>query len=600
MSLSVSLFSALSGLQTNQAALQVISENVTNANTVGYTRKVALPETVTLAGSAAGVELGDIARNVDPYLVADSNDALSQLAAIDVQSNYYQRIQDLYGQPDSNTSVSARIGNLGAALLELAATPESPALQIDAVNKAVTLAQQLNDMADQIQALRTQADQDIATKLHSVNEKLEAVAELNADIASRLAVGQSAADLEDQRDQAVQALSELIGVKTFTRESGVMVVMTPDGRVLADSVAATLSHDAAAQLDASIGYPGGINGIPMGGADITGSLAGGEVGGLIELRDSLLPGMQDELDRLAQVLRDELNQAYNLGSALPPANTVTGTRSFAAPGADSVSFTADVRIGVVDPAGDFVAYYDLPAGAYTVSAIEGLIDANLAGFASASTAAGGPLSISADDPANGIAIVDLGANSVTHTDGATVYQGFSHYFGLNDLFVTPGASPGDPAAGIANTIAVRSDIVADQDLLVRGTLDSGTGAAAPAIGSAAIAAGDNGAVQALADAFGRSVTFAAAGNLAATSTTLAGYGADIVSANSIKASQHASSVEFRRTVYDQLAYRLQSESGVNVDEELANMIVYQNAYAATAQVITTTEELFEILNGMLR
>ena len=59
-------------------------------------------------------------------------------------------------------------------------------------------------------------------------------------------------------------------------------------------------------------------------------------------------------------------------------------------------------------------------------------------------------------------------------------------------------------------------------------------------------------------------------------------------------------MEFRRTVFEQLTYRLQSESGVNVDEELANMIVYQNAYAATAQVITTTEELFDILNSMLR
>lgn len=600
MSLTVSLYSALSGLQTNQAALQVISENVTNANTVGYTRKIALPQTVTLDGSAAGVELGDIARNVDPHLVAESNDALSQLAAIDVQSNYYQRIQDLYGQPDSNTSISARIGDLGAALLELSATPESPALQIDAVNKAVTLAQQLNDMADQIQTLRTQADQDIAAKLRTVNDKLQAVAELNADIASRLAIGQSAADLQDQRDQAVQVLSELIGVKTFTRESGEMVVMTPDGRVLADSVAATLTHDAAAQLDAAISYPGDISGILMGGADITQSIAGGEIGGLIALRDTHLPGMQEELDRLAQVLRDELNQAYNMGSAVPPANTVTGSRSFAAPGSDTISFTSDVRVGVVDQAGDFVAYYDLPAGSYTVSAIEGMIDANLAGFATAAAAAGGPLSISADDPANGIAVVDLGTNSVTHTDGSTVYQGFSHYFGMNDLFVTAGASPGDPVTGIASTLAVRSDIVADESLLVRGTLNSGTGAAAPVVGGSAIAAGDNSAIQALADAFNQPVAIAAAGDLAAASTTLAGYGADIVSANSIKASQHASNVEYRRTAFEQLSYRLQSESGVNVDEELANLIVYQNAYAATAQVIATTEELFEILNGMLR
>ena len=134
MSLTVSLYSALSGLQANQAALQVISENVTNANTVGYTRKIVQQRSVTLDGQGAGVELGQLARNVDPHLTADANEALSSLAAIDVQSGYYQRIQDLYGRPDSNSSIHARITDLSGALQELAATPETSALQIDAVN----------------------------------------------------------------------------------------------------------------------------------------------------------------------------------------------------------------------------------------------------------------------------------------------------------------------------------------------------------------------------------------------------------------------------------------------------------------------------------
>ena len=67
-----------------------------------------------------------------------------------------------------------------------------------------------------------------------------------------------------------------------------------------------------------------------------------------------------------------------------------------------------------------------------------LIDGNLAGFASASSGPGGPLSLSANNPAQGIALVDLGAQTVTHNDGVTTYSGFSNYFGLNDLFVTPG------------------------------------------------------------------------------------------------------------------------------------------------------------------
>ncbi len=600
MSLSLSLFSALSGLQANQAALRVISGNVSNANTEGYTRKVAQAETVTLDGTAAGVKLSDLTRNVDSYLVGETNQSLSALKAIEVKTTFFQRIQDLYGQPDSNNSISARLSDLSSSLQELATTPESLPRQIDTVNQAVSVALQLNEMSNEIQSLRTQADQDIEVKLQIVNGQLEAIAKMNTDIVRGIAAGQPTADLEDQRDQAVRTLSEQIGVQTFTRTTGELVVMMPNGQILADSQAQTMTHTAAAQLDAGISYPAGIDGIFVLGTDITNTIPSGEIAGLVELRDDVLPAMQEELDRLTEMLRDELNRIHNQGAGLPPANTLTGSRSFANPAADTISFSSDVRIGVVDANGDFAAYYDIAAGNYTVSAIEGLIDANLAGFASASTSAGGPLSIGADDPTHGIAVADLGANTVTHTDGLTTYEGFANYFGLNDLFVTTANSSGDPITGIANIIQVRPDIAADQRLLTRGPLNSATGGSAPAVGAPAVSAGDSSVIQAMADRFGDKLTFAAAGGMGPAFTSLTGYGTDIITSNSIRASQSETEVEFRRSVFDQLSFRLQSDSGVNIDEELGNMIVFQNAYAAAAQVISATEELFDVLNGILR
>ena len=258
-----------------------------------------------------------------------------------------------------------------------------------------------------------------------------------------------------------------------------------------------------------------------------------------------------------------------------------------------------MRIGVVDADNNLAAYYDLPAGSYTVSAIEGLIDANLAGFASASTSAGGPLSIDADDPAHGIAIVDLGSNTVTHTDGATTYDGFSTYFGLNDLFVTPGVTAGDSVTGISGILEVRADIVADEGRLSRGALDGATGVDAPAAGDPASAAGDSSVVQALADKFNEALSFPAAGGLPARDMTLADYGAQIVSNNSMDADRLDSDIAYRRSVYDQLSFRQLSDSGVNLDEELTNMIIYQNAYSASAQVISTTQELFAVLENMM-
>jgi flagellar hook-associated protein 1 FlgK len=600
MSLALSLQSALSSLQANQSALQVVSNNVANAQTDGYTRKIAQPESVTLNGMGAGVRMGDITRNVDRNLVAESHQALSSFAALNIQQSYYQRVQDFFGQPDSNISISARLSDLGAALQELAATPESSTLQTNAVDLAVRLTLQMNSMAEQVQKLRTEADSQIADKVLIANDQLEAIVQLNADISRALAMGRPTGDLEDQRDQAVKNLSQLIEVQTFTRSSGEIVVTTPDGRVLADSVAATLTHDAPSQLSASVSYPASIDGINLAGVDITSSIVGGEIAGLIEMRDSILPDLQEELDQLTALLRDEINLVHNAGTSVPAANSLTGSRSFADPTTDTISFTSDVRIGVVDAGGDFVAYYDLPAGAYTIDAIETAIDANLAGFATASTSAAGPLSIAADDAANGIALVDLGTNTVTHTDGATTYEGFSNYFGLNDLFVTPGIVAGDSIVGIANALEVRSDIVADEALLSRATLDSGTGASAPAVGDPGILLGDASGVQALADKFNESLGFPAAGGLAARSETLAGYATEIIATNSIAASQLESDIAFRASVHEQLTFRLQSDSGVNLDEELANMVIYQNAYSAAARVISTTQELFDVLTNMVR
>ena len=151
-----------------------------------------------------------------------------------------------------------------------------------------------------------------------------------------------------------------------------------------------------------------------------------------------------------------INELHNQGSGLQPANSLTGTRSFADPTTDTISFTSDVRIAVVDDTGAIAAIYDLPAGSYTIQAIETAIDTNLAGFATASTAADGPLTITASTAGYGIAVVDLAANTVTDIDAVTTYNGFSNYFGLNDLFVTTGNSPGDANTGISAIIEVRS------------------------------------------------------------------------------------------------------------------------------------------------
>lgn len=600
MSLAIALNNALSGLQTNEAAIQIIAGNVANAQTEGYTRKSALPISRALDGTGAGVELGAIGRVVDERLLTDLRRALGDLGSVRIQDAYFSQILDQFGTLANNRSLTATITDLETALQGVATSPESTAQRLDAVNAAQALATQLNAMSAEIQSLRADADQEIVTKIQVVNGELQRVAELNSRIESGRALGEATGELEDARDQALNTLSELIDIRTFTRATGEIVVTLPDGRVVADKNAKLLTHTGPSAFSADISFPGsGVGPILVGGADVTSAIASGELGGLIQARDQILPDLQAQIDSLTATLRDQLNAVHNAGAGLPPANSLNGTRVFADPATDTITLTAGVRIAVVDASGAFTAYTDLAAGTYTVQGIETLIDANLAGFASASSGPGGPLSLSANDTAHGIALVDLGVQTVTHTDGVTTYSGFSNYFGLNDLFVTPGRVQGDATAGLASRVQVRADILNNPVRLSRGVLDSGL-SPLPVVGDTAIAAGDASSVQALADIFLAPQNFATAGGLPSIATTLGGYGSEILSENAVSAQQAAKSLAFRASLTDELSYRNQSVSGVNIDEELRNLVLYENAYGATARIIQVVDDLFEILTNLVR
>jgi len=595
MSLTVALQNALSGLQTNEAMIQVISNNVTNANTEGYTRKVTQPVSVIVAGDGRGVEPGTLDRVVDERLLADMRTTLAALGDASAQDFYYTRILDQFGTLSNNANLGAMITDLATAMQNLAASPDSSAQRTEVVTAALALVRQLNDMSVEIQTLRFDADRDIDVKIDVINTELEKIADLNAQIQSAQALGNSAPELKDLRDQALNKLSELVDIRYFRRTSGEIVVTLPNGQVLADKVAYPLNHTPAGALSPDITYAGGgIGPIMSRGIDITASIKSGEIHGMIEARDTILPNLQSEIDNLTRMLRDEVNALHNSGTSRPAPNTLTGTRSFAAPTTDTITLSAAVRIAAVDANGNFVAFYDLAAGTYSVKQIETLINTNLNGYATASTGTNGPLSIAADTSTNGIAIVDLASQTVTHTDGATSYAGFSNYFGLNDLFVTPSRVQGDSSTGLSAMIEVRADIKLNPALLARGALVA-TISPAPKAGDSAVALGDATVMQMIADRFIAGLAFSATGALPLTTTSLAGYASEILSTTAVAASAAQKTALFKETLFQEISFRNNSISGVNIDEELRNLVIYENSYAATARVIQVVDDLFDLL-----
>ncbi len=600
-SINVALGTAVSALQTTQAALSVTSNNIANANTVGYTRKTVNLENMLIDGQGAGVKIGAITREVNEYLLRDVRAQTTAHGETAVRQQFFASMQNMFGTPDAASSMASTLTTLGNKMSALAVDPSSSNSQIDLVMAAQTLARQMNDMSGQIQDLRYEADQTIASSVGEINQLLQNIAELNVNISRNVALNQPAGDLQDQRDVAVASLAEKMDIGYFTRGTGEIVIFTSSGRSLVDREASTISYSPAAAMGAEVSYPSnGISGILLDGADITTELSSGMLKGLVDMRDTELPNLGAQMDQLATVLKDQINAIHNDGVAVPPPASLTGERGFS-PATDTVNMTGTVRIAVLNADGTAAGapmdfnLADLatvvggnPTIAQVVNAINGAYAAStpaipgLAG-ATASTNALGQLVITANTAGQGI-----GINEGTSAEATTGF-GFSHYFGLNNLFI------GSSLGGLASNIAVRSDIAFDSQKVSRGQLSEGVLTA----GSVAITSGDSSVVERMAAAFTAKQSFAAAGGLPVTSTSLAGYGANILSNNATRAANADDAEAYRANVLGDITAKSQAASGVSTDEEMANLIMYQNAYGASARVITTLSEMLKILTDMV-
>ncbi|WP_298362789.1 flagellar hook-associated protein FlgK [uncultured Bradyrhizobium sp.] len=581
-SLDIARSIAFSGLSATQVQISVASANISNADTKGYTEKTANQSSSVTSGVGTGVTISGITSAVDKLLLKSLVGANSDLGAADTNNNYLTELQQLYGSTSSSgssttgTSLANTIAAFESALSSLASTPSSASLQSNAVSALAAVTNQLQQTSSGIQKLRSNADQDIASSVTDINSDLQQISDLNKQIKQEAAAGQPTADLEDQRNSALQDLASQMNVSYFTTSSGDLQVYTGSGQALVDSTAHPLSYTAAPSVTASTTYTAGsatsgFSGITVNGVDITSQVSSGKVSALIALRDQTLPAAQSQLDQLAQQLASSVNAVSNQGTSVPPPTSLTGTATVS----NSTSFagTGTVRIAVADKSGNLVSYQDIDLSAYsTVGALAAKI--NTISGVSASVDANGHLSISATGSGNGIAI-----NQMTSSVGG---EGFSQYFGLNDLITGTSAS----------NIAVRADIPSGTATLPTATLDASS---TLTVGNSVLSSGSATVVNALSSALTGSTNFAMAGGLGATTGSFTDYAAAIVASVAGKASQASATYTSKQTAQSTYASSLSSQSGVNIDQESANLSALQNKYAAASQIITTINSMFSAL-----
>lgn len=368
MSLAISLNNALSGLKVNQKALEVLSHNIANANTADYSREIVDQVAQVVDGTGAGVSIATVSRKVDTYLQAAMQRQTSSLGRADAMNAYASRLQTLLGKPGAADSVAASITGFFNAMQALADGPELSSYKLSAVNAGSALATRVSALVSDIQQLRVQADQDIATAVSGMNQNLKDLYTVNAAIANAHTLGRPTAGLLDKRDTLIRSISENIDVNTYFRPDGTVRLYTAAGATLIDDGYSRLQYTAAtsANLFASgaplsalslyhVGADGVINGLATtlvtGGTSdtVTSAITTGKISAYIEMRDNKLSAVLDQLDRLAANLRDGVNAIHNQGSAYPGSATLTGTRAVTA--GDYSQWTGSVRIGLVDANG---------------------------------------------------------------------------------------------------------------------------------------------------------------------------------------------------------------------------------------------------------
>jgi flagellar hook-associated protein 1 FlgK len=348
--------------------------------------------------------------------------------------------------------------------------------------------------------------------------------------------------------------------------------------VLLNSDAATLDFDQAGTMSASATYAGGqLSGITVNGKDITAEITSGTLGALLELRDKTLLARQAELDSLATTLAETLNAISNQGSALPAPSSLAGTQAVSA--SDAFSATGTARIAVVSSDGTVADVLDLDLSNYaTVSDLVSAIDAMAS--VDAALDADGHLVLTATDSSTGVALSEM--DSAVGAGG----EGWSSYFGLNDLLVVDDNG----------RLSVRDDILADSGLLPLASLSTEAGIAAGDIG---LSSGGTTITAKLSEAMSISHQFAAAGAAGATQATFSDYFADLVGVTATLSDKAADTANAKEQIVSSLESTFSSASGVNVDEELAELTALETLYNASATVMQVVQQMYDTLMDII-
>jgi flagellar hook-associated protein 1 FlgK len=612
----------MSGLRATQAGLSIVAANVANAETPGYVRKTPNQVTTSAGEFSVGVRVAGIQRELDQYVQRQLQVETSGGTYAGLRSEFYQRLQQIYGQPGSDSALETVFNRFTTAVHALTTSPDSTAARNAVLNAAQVLTQQLHGMTNDIQALRADAELGLAEAVQRANDAMEQIAKINQQLAASSTSDATAAVLSDQRDVCIDRLAELMDVRVVQGSNNQVTVFTNSGVQLVGNEAAQLAFDTYGAITPASAWSedpaertvGTISLMsPSGGSTdliATKAIRSGKIAAYVEMRDQVLPQAQAQLDEIAAAMASALSDRTVAGTAAT-AGAQSGfdldTSVLSAGNTIRLSYTdaagTERRISIVrvdDPAAlplsdgatsvpaDSVVGIDFSGG--IASVVTQLNSALGSTFLQFSNPAGTTLRVLDDGAGNKI---DVDAASLTTTvTGLTAGSSeFAFFLDANVTYTGAFTANGSQSVGFAGRITVNSALVADPSRLVvyqtspltpaaDGTrpnfiydrLTTATLAFSPQSGIGTQTAPFNSSLP----AFMRQM--------------ISQQGEAAASADNLRQGQDV--------VVNSLRQRFSEGSAVNVDAEMATLLKLQTAYGANARVMSTVKDLIDVLMRM--
>lgn len=353
MSLSSALSIISSSLTANATQSAVVSRNVANASTPGYSRQI--PNLLT--NSYGGVDVASIVRQANRFLRDQATDAASSSAYHDAISNgvasLANSVDDASGTSGAR-SPSAMIAALNTALQGYSANPSDATATGAAVSAASDLAASLRAASGVVENVRTTADAQIAQSVSTINALLAKFGENEKSIVTGLHGGSDVAAAQDTRDQILSQLSQQIGITTTTHSDGSMSIYTDSGVTLFQDTARAVTFASSLTLPAgSVGSAVIIDGVPVTGSGSPMKIQSGALAGFAELRDTIATGYQAQLDQVAGgLIRSFAETDQRPGGSAPTIPGLFMAAGLTAPPSASASsgLAASIQIAAsVDP-----------------------------------------------------------------------------------------------------------------------------------------------------------------------------------------------------------------------------------------------------------